>query len=338
MTMRRARKAVTVLSTLVFVSLSIITRRGSKNVVDRYTFDHPPNQTSWHPPLHGYRQLDERNGENNETTKLLEHFYMHIPKTGGWNVFYGIENLTKKLYGKDRPRACNIWTRPLYDRDKWCIFCFAHTKYTKLAHRTYTMIRNPRYHVLSQYFHCKESTDHKKRAHFMPSSLDEWLEAWVLALDNETKAEENEQFQCYDPRNLQSAFAFHDVEGEENENYNRDEFTMMEVIKKRFDVIAPFERMDVAICVMFIEFSGRVPEECVCAADKDTTATGIERHLEVDIKHGVRHHGRSYNTTLEQEALIEKLTRDDDWLYSRTMELFETNLKDLEEEYGVEIC
>ncbi len=329
--MRRARKTLIVIFSFAFVSAAIFKRRNSFYSIDEHPLDHPPTPTSWNPPHQDYRKLDE-------TSKLLEHFFMHIPKTGGWSVFYGIENFSKKYYEKDRPRSCSIWTRPLYDRDKWCKFCFAHTKYTKLAHRTYTMVRNPRDHVLSQYFHCKESTDHKKRAHFMPKSLDEWLEAWVLAMVNETKAEVNKRFQCYDPRNLQSSFVFHSLEGGENQKYDGDEFTMTEMIKNRYDVIAPLEKIDTAICVIFIEFSGRVPEECVCATYKETPPVGIERHLEVDVQHGVRHHGSSYNITSEQEALIEKLTQEDKWLYSRTMELFEANLKDLEDEYGLKIC
>ena len=61
---------------------------------------------------------------------------------------------------------------------------------------TLTMVRDPTAHVLSQYFHCKESNSHRKRAHFMPDTLLEWLQGWQsIILEHKRKRMEIEQLE-----------------------------------------------------------------------------------------------------------------------------------------------
>ncbi|KAL7449578.1 hypothetical protein ACHAXS_000209 [Conticribra weissflogii] len=105
----------------------------------------------------------------------------------------------------------------------------------------------------------------------MPSSLDEWLEAWTLALDNETKSEENEQFHCYDPRNYQTSWVYNELKEDESKD--------LETLKKRFAVSAPFDRMDTAICAIYIQFSGRVPTECVCSSKETEWKPIHDKHM-----------------------------------------------------------
>ncbi len=161
----------------------------------------------------------------------------------------------------------------------------------------------------------------------MPS-LDEWLEAWVLALNNETKAEENEKFKCYDPRNKQTSFAYGHLGDDERKD--------LETLDKRFEVIAPFERLDTSVCVIFVQFSGRVPEECVCAMATDEKKNRERKRELVD--HGVQHHGSSFVTTPEQDEMISKLTMEDVVLHTYTNQLFEKKLKETEQDFGITIC
>merc|ERR1719316_894826 len=66
-----------------------------------------------------------------------------------------------------------------------------------------TMLRNPRTHVLSQYFHCKTSNDHAYGHKYMPVNFSLWIEAWSK---NYGKYEEGgDPFCCYNPSNMQAA-------------------------------------------------------------------------------------------------------------------------------------
>mmetsp|Transcript_15559 Transcript_15559/g.32480 ORF Transcript_15559/g.32480 Transcript_15559/m.32480 type:complete len:341 (-) Transcript_15559:17-1039(-) len=291
---------------------------------------HSPSPTtlSRNPPLYENRQLSNQENNNNTKPFRLGNFYLHISKTGGWNVYQKMFALEEsQRQEEEESRICEIAQGSLKRRKLSCDFVFSERRYSKYANRAYAVVRNPRDHVLSQYFHCTESRDHRNNAHFMPSSLDEWLEAWTLALDNETKAEENKQFHCYDPRNYQTSWVYNELKEDESED--------LETLKHRFAVIAPFDRMDTAICTIYIQFSGRVPAECICSSKETERKLIHDKH---DATHGVKHHGSSYNTTSEQDALIEKLTTDDALLYNRTVELFKGTLKKTEEEYGVKIC
>ena len=42
----------------------------------------------------------------------------------------------------------------------------------------YTIVREPQSHLLSQYFHCKESVDHEYARDDMAGTLEEWIEYW----------------------------------------------------------------------------------------------------------------------------------------------------------------
>ena len=127
-----------------------------------------------------------------------------------------------------------------------CVMWTTEQYYSPFATRgVYTIIREPISHTLSQYFHCKESIDHKRqkmikinnkkekisRDHLMPK-LDDWLNSYSN-LVNDTyeynglkqnyhkfisnttdlkqyskriEAMSKHQYQCYDPINSQSKY------------------------------------------------------------------------------------------------------------------------------------
>lgn len=72
------------------------------------------------------------------------------------------------------------------------------------------IIRDPREHVLSMYFHCAESRDHK--------ALAQWLQAWVDAKGNTTfgnktiASELGGRFRCYNPINFETVWTDFDPE------------------------------------------------------------------------------------------------------------------------------
>jgi hypothetical protein len=109
--------------------------------------------------------------------------------------------------------------------------------WTPLAEQSMIVLRNPSHHVLSQYFHCAESSEHgeRRRVKFQSSTtLTGWLTAWRDALQmvdapaagpsNESekkntttawdssslaeRAKKLNHFDCYNPINLQSTYVF----------------------------------------------------------------------------------------------------------------------------------
>lgn len=62
------------------------------------------------------------------------------------------------------------------------------------------------YSILSQYFHCKESRDHRNRARLMPATIDEWLEPFVNRVQKSYDKSSVPNFGCYNPINLQREF------------------------------------------------------------------------------------------------------------------------------------
>jgi len=175
------------------------------------------------------------------------------------------------------------------------------------------------------YFHCKESRDHKKQAHFMPS-LDDWLDHHVERLEfgaqQSTTSRQRRNlrpFFCYDPINIQSFFTRFNSAMTEEELYNK------------YDVIGHMDSFSKSHCAIFIRYTGYVPPRCVC---NDASATS--RKLLVD--HGVVHHGATFNTTNEQVVKIMKLTAIDQILYERVRKVFSNQVKDIEEELGITLC
>ena len=237
-----------------------------------------------------------------------------------------------RLPDKDKFRLCNLGAKRIkgklmvsYKNIK-CNMWMSEVKYSPKPKHTYSIIRNPRELVLSQYFHCSESKDHAKFSYRMPS-LDVWLESWVSALTNTSKAEKCDKlFHCYDPRNMQSMYVdFHP----ENKYHTLDD------IQRKFTVIAPMEQMDASICVIFIHYTGWVPEVCDC------TFPHSNHHDDETIRradHGVKHHGASYNTTKHQDELIHQLVETDHLIHEYTKQLFARQLLLTQEKFNITIC
>lgn len=195
---------------------------------------------------------------------------------------------------------------------------------TTLFDHVYTTVRDPKSHVISQYFHCKESVHHRDRAKFMPPTLQEWLDAWVLAMGDESKIRENEnKFQCYNPINLQSSYVRFDPDVQP---------TAEKDLLERYDVIGTSDEMVKSLCATFISYQGYVPEKCDC------TDTTLRKRRMDRYDHGVSHHGSSYETTLEEDEAIAKLTQKDLQLFEVSQKVFEKQVLGLEEMFGIKVC
>jgi len=97
------------------------------------------------------------------------------------------------------------------------------------------------------------------------------------------------------------------------------------------------DQLDTVICVVFIHFTGWVPTCCLCNNDENT-GQGHTTKNDTIPSHGVKHHGSSYNTTPEQDEMINKLVENDMILYEHSKVLFQQQLKIIEQELGITLC
>ena len=284
-------------------------------------------------------QIENKNWvQASSTEKSFSHFFVHIPKAGGGTTF----SMTTQLVGggvfKDiKPwayRPCNEGTNGSFLRFQKedsngtpCNFWITEQPYGhfKMKQRhTYTIVRSPMEHVVSQYFHCKESKDHAKNAYKMPASLDDWLDHHVQRMDekNITRAQSRSggKFKCYDAINLQSMMTGFDETMSESQ------------LRNRFDVIGVMDQLTKSVCAINIRYTGAIHPSCDC-----TDVTKRRRNLRVG-DHGVKHHGATFNLTDSQASKIQKLTQLDSLLYDRAKVAFANQVKEIEEELDIVLC
>ena len=308
------------------------------------------------------QQNGKQPGPDNPKPEIeFTHFLSHVPKSGAVYAFQTLNKLLWNLpeWNEDRIkngghgiRGCNqAKANPIryqnyvysYKGSK-CTLWMSEHGYTTLPQHIYTILREPREHVLSMYFHCKQSKDHDDRADHMPS-LDEWLQAWADAKNNETLVRENRKFACYNPINYQAKFTKYDpLEGKDD-------------LKQKYDVIGDNAQMPKTVCTIFIRYTGWVPKECDCtslAPKRRRKMVAVHNRtlpvehqvlrklrLEYDTSqhsHGVKNHGKTYKTTPYQDELIAKLRDVDKEVYRLGREVFQEQVKEVEEEYKIHIC
>ena len=188
----------------------------------------------------------------------------------------------------------------------------------------YVMIRSPKSHVLSQYFHCTESTDHKYARHLMPA-LDDWLDTHVkkvhtmknMSMDIGRDHGPGELFKCYDPINMQSHYTDFD-----DSVYESD-------LRSRFGVIGIMDQFGKSVCALSIRYTGLVPPSCNCTRKTN-------RRLNND--HGVTHHGSTFNVTDSQLRKISQITELDTLLYSQAKLAFAQQVLDIEDDFDIVLC
>ena len=89
-----------------------------------------------------------------------------------------------------------------------CSMYMTESHFSNVPQHVYSIIRDPREHIVSAYFHCKESKHHgKKLGHLMPDTLEDWLDAWVKTkrVGKAQALKRMEGYRCYNPINMQSS-------------------------------------------------------------------------------------------------------------------------------------
>lgn len=307
----------------------------SSNVSASVSISHQLNSTS---------KFGVANTSLGGEVKNFSHFFSHIPKTGSSYAFSTISDMlfTDPNWlaiqggksGYSRHRACNegkVNTRKFKARyrygsqQNYCNLWMSESRYTNVPAKIYTIVREPREHVLSMYFHCLESQDHSKKRGSMMHNLTAWLEEWVAGLGNKTKRVENHRFQCYKPIEHQSKWTNFDPElGKED-------------LRQKWTIIGDNRQMTKSICMIYIRWNGWVPWQCNCTSGTSPKPrAGADKTDHFD--HGVKHHGATYNTTPYQDELIGKLRVNDTTLYKLTQEIMQEQEREIEDEFNVKLC
>ena len=194
-----------------------------------------------------------------------------------------------------------------------------------------TLFREPVSHVLSQYFHCKESIEHNRlgKADAMPDTLLEWLKAWHEIKQRDPQIERNmsdpfihwrdPNFTCFIPLNFQSWLTMFPE--------SKDDLLGL------FDAVGVMDDMDLSYCVFATTILQKVPDDCNCSTGQPVTKLPAKM-----ADHGVLHHGSSFTPTDEELSLIQEFTQLDQKLYQLATELFEEQVSEVEQVYSVKLC
>ena len=194
-----------------------------------------------------------------------------------------------------------------------------------------TMFREPTSHVLSQFFHCKESKEHRRndRHLAMPDTLLEWLQGWLELRQKNPALERNisdprkrwndPKYICFVPLNFQSWITTFPKSKED--------------VMALFDVVGILENVQKSFCLFLVHILETVPNYCNC-----TNGPSEYKGREKKADHGVQHHGSSYIPTRKERILIEELTTLDRELYRHVTELFLELVAQAEKTYHVELC
>ena len=329
----------------IHLSMNSVTfHSGSPTVVSNATSSMNNSNSSHHSSKkHKRKKRAKKNRDRpkKDRPKNFTHFISHIPKSGGNFALFALNQLLFKdreywkLPEEDRFRGCNEAIRPVHEfQQKYryqfngikCTLWMSEWRYSKAPQNIYTIVREPREHVLSQYFHCTESEDHRRYAHHMPN-LTEWLEAWVKAKDDPDMLEDTKRYRCYNPVESQSKFVYF--------NHN---MTVSD-LRQRYTVIGDTAEMALSVCLMYVRYTGWVPQQCNCSSQSHAIDEKLIYQSNAKYAHGVTNHGATYETTPYQDELIAKLrTLDNILYYNVTKQLMLDQVARVESEFGVKLC
>jgi len=313
------------------------------------------------------------------------HYFIHIPKAGGTYARHQLNNdVRENRLIREQGILCDRGISPVSKYKSWpsfyefnakkrnkiamakaartldqggeapiiknkirrkCGMYMTESHYSSIPQHVYTIVRDPREHLVSAYFHCKESKLHGKRfGHLMPDTLDEWLNIWTdvkrgpQGPQKEWAIKKTQNFRCYNPINMQSSMLLSPTKGGEVVEISKA------ALAKRFDVIGLTSQMDKSLCLVFIAWNGFAPSRCVCGGggneDGGHAGQGEQRlsHSIVIHSHNVTNHGGTHEHTPEQLSAIAELASADMKLYAVAEELFEDKVAQVEKELSIKLC
>lgn len=237
-----------------------------------------------------------------------EVYIIHIPKTAGTSLQMDLQlSLHQKIPRKEYcARGAN--------RSRFRV----------------TFFRNPRDHVLSQYFECRD--DHWGRTvtngTLFPRTEDNPYVGYTLWVEHFARsvASKVDDFGCYNPWNMQARYmtcgckficAHHFVPPQPRSQPSAlDAITMF----KELDVVGITEHYSTSICLIMYKL-GKLPDACFCDSKKQVNQT----HL----VHGVSPHSNA-GVPSETLGLVDRMTTVDQQVYLAAMQYFMLEVRKVE--------
>ena len=105
--------------------------------------------------------------------------------------------------------------------------------------------------------------------------------------------------------------------------------------------------MEKSLCLIAIKYIGKVPERCNCTSlSSSSSSRSLSQQLQQQASsrnlrlndHGVKHHGDSYNVSIEQKKLMSVIQQSDMLLYEYAKIIFELQILQVEKELNIKIC
>jgi len=290
------------------------------------------------------KELSEAKSFSTSLLDELQHSYsnylIHTPKTGGYSLFRMLNAhrgelsvVQNRRVGYKLDNNGNICNHAIASVEKWQEWpkCWLHSTESHFSTepgRRFAMVRNPHHHVPSMYYHCTEAKEHLNRAHFMPETLDAWVEAWVKKIQSPDYKRPTDvqpgrslanEYRCYNPHDLQSRYMG---------------FTNSTELTHMYEVVGLTEEMTRTSCLISIAIHEKVPKKCNC--------TGVDKEVEVIEEarsdHGVKHHGDTVELSERALAAIDTLTRNDAILFQAAQRLFREKIAYVEDRYSFQMC
>ena len=312
------------------------------------------------------------------TSANFTHYLIHIPKAGGTYARHQLgKDLRDNKLSRRRGILCDKGVSPVTDYANWptyydrkardrlaeqienarlgpgreapkitksvrqqCSMYMTESHFSDVPQHVYSIIRDPREHIVSAYFHCKESKHHgKKLGHLMPDTLEEWLNAWVKTkrVGKAQALKRMEGYRCYNPINMQSSLLLSPASPP---SYGEESAPVVslskETLAERFDVLGLTSQMDKSLCLIFIRWTGIVPDRCNCSQNAE--GKEVLAHHGAIHSHNVTNHGGTHEHTKEQLKAIEELADVDMKLYAVAEELFAEQVAEVERKFSIKLC
>ena len=242
--------------------------------------------------------------------------FYHVPKTGGDSFKYLLRDELKR-------RGRTFWS------NEWC---------PRRSNGTSTMVfREPRAHVVSQYFECRDSE-------WALGNRAKWEALHGAFPRNSTKRDpyagfkkwirhfatgSQDDFGCYDPRDMQARYVACSCERTCAHHLTQHHPTPARAAAglAALDVVGVMEHFDASACLVMDAAGLDLPDACFC--DTPSSFTGARYH----VAHGLARHSPR---DLDQETLaaIDALTALDRHLYNAARRRFAKRVLAVEARLG----